>query len=105
MGDWLNALRHDGLVDRGAPPEPPRPSSRASNIEYGIVKIFGAIEQASGVPGLDLPGLDIVATARSYGVDAYEATSTTRPVAAAITPYRRPNRPTLINVATTPVGA
>jgi thiamine pyrophosphate-dependent acetolactate synthase large subunit-like protein len=41
-----------------------------------MLKIFGAIEHASGVPGLDLPGLDIVATARSYGVDANEATTT-----------------------------
>jgi len=37
----------------------------ASNSEYGILKEFGVIEHTTGVPGLDLPGLDIVATARS----------------------------------------
>jgi benzoylformate decarboxylase len=45
----------------------------ASNAEYGIVKQFGALEKTSDVPGLDLPGLDIVATAASYGVDAHQA--------------------------------
>jgi benzoylformate decarboxylase len=48
----------------------------ASNSEYGILKEFGAVEHTAGVPGLDLPGLDIVATARSYGVDAHEAKTT-----------------------------
>jgi benzoylformate decarboxylase len=79
----------------------------ASNSEYGILKIFGAIEHASGVPGLDLPGLDIVATARSYGVDAREATTTNQvaeQLKAAIADRDR-LKPTLINVATTPVGA
>ncbi|MDT5170772.1 MAG: benzoylformate decarboxylase [Mycobacterium sp.] len=48
----------------------------ASNSEYGILKEFGAVEHTAGVPGLDLPGLDIVATARSYGVDAHKAKTT-----------------------------
>ena len=48
----------------------------ASNAEYGVLKQFGKIEHTNGVPGLDLPGLDIVATARSYGVRAHEAKST-----------------------------
>jgi benzoylformate decarboxylase len=72
-----------------------------------MLKIFGAIEHASGVPGLDLPGLDIVATARSYGVDAREATTTNQvaeQLKAAIADRDR-LKPTLINVATTPVGA
>jgi benzoylformate decarboxylase len=38
-----------------------------SNAEYGILKQFGGIEHTAGVPGLDLPGLDIVATAASSG--------------------------------------
>jgi hypothetical protein len=33
-----------------------------SNAEYGVLKQFGKIEHTKGVPGLDLPGLDIVAT-------------------------------------------
>jgi benzoylformate decarboxylase len=77
----------------------------ASNAEYGILKQFGGLEQTPGVPGLDLPGLDIVATAASYGVDAYEARNTddvTKLVEAGIADR---DRPTLINVRTTPVAA
>jgi benzoylformate decarboxylase len=48
----------------------------ASNAEYGILKQFAKIEHTNGIPGLDLAGLDIVATAKSYGVRAYEAKST-----------------------------
>jgi thiamine pyrophosphate-dependent acetolactate synthase large subunit-like protein len=48
----------------------------ASNAEYGVLKQFGAIEKTGGVPGLDLPGLDITATAASYGVSAHQAGST-----------------------------
>ena len=76
----------------------------ASNSEYGIVKVFGAIEHASGVPGLDLPGLDIVATARSYGVDAYEAKTTDEVAELLNAGIADRDRPTLINVGTTPVG-
>jgi benzoylformate decarboxylase len=46
----------------------PRTIVVASNAEYGVLKQFGKIEHTNGVPGLDLPGLDIVATAKSYGV-------------------------------------
>jgi benzoylformate decarboxylase len=40
------------------------------NGEYSILKWFAALEQVSGAPGLDLPALDVAATARSYGVPA-----------------------------------
>src|SRR5437660_1558677 len=33
-----------------------------SNGEYGVLKQFGAVENTAGVPGLDLPALDIVDT-------------------------------------------
>jgi benzoylformate decarboxylase len=42
------------------------------NDEYSILKWFGMLENVSGVPGLDLPGLDVAAVARGYGVDAVE---------------------------------
>jgi benzoylformate decarboxylase len=77
----------------------------ASNAEYGILKQFGGIEHTSGVPGLDLPGLDIVATARSYGVDAHEATSTDEVAALVKAGIADRDRPTLVNVRTTPVNA
>ncbi|OBH89758.1 benzoylformate decarboxylase [Mycobacterium scrofulaceum] len=77
----------------------------ASNAEYGVVKEFGGWEKTPGVPGLDIPGLDVVATAASYGVDAYEAHTTdevTELVKSGIADRRRP---TLINARTTPVEA
>jgi benzoylformate decarboxylase len=40
------------------------------NQEYAILKSFAALEHAPGVPGLDIPGLDIVSIARGYGCDA-----------------------------------
>jgi benzoylformate decarboxylase len=40
------------------------------NSEYAILKWFAQIEQVEGAPGLDLPALDVAATARSYGVPA-----------------------------------
>jgi benzoylformate decarboxylase len=40
------------------------------NEEYCILKSFAVLEQAPGVPGLDLLGIDIVSLARGYGGDA-----------------------------------
>jgi benzoylformate decarboxylase len=38
------------------------------NDEYSILKWFAMIENVTGAPGLDLPRLDVAATASSYGV-------------------------------------
>jgi benzoylformate decarboxylase len=43
------------------------------NDEYMILKWFAQLEQASGAPGLDLPGLDVAQLAGAYGVPAREA--------------------------------
>ena len=40
------------------------------NEEYCILKSFAVLEQTPGVPGLDLPDIDIVSLARGYGCDA-----------------------------------
>jgi benzoylformate decarboxylase len=40
------------------------------NDEYAILKAFARLEQTRGVPGLDLPRLDMVSIARGYGCDA-----------------------------------
>jgi benzoylformate decarboxylase len=48
------------------------------NEEYAILKSFAELERTPGVPGLDLPGLDIVSLAKGYGchgVSAADATS------------------------------
>jgi benzoylformate decarboxylase len=42
------------------------------NNEYMILKAFSMLEQVSGAPGLDLPGLDVAAVARAYGMPAQE---------------------------------
>jgi benzoylformate decarboxylase len=76
-----------------------------SNAEYGVLKEFGKWEHTFGVPGLDLPGLDIVATAASYGLDAHEAHTAdevTQLVKDGIADHQRP---TLINARILPVDA
>ncbi len=40
------------------------------NNEYAILKSFAILEQAPGLPGLDVPVVDIVSIARRYGCDA-----------------------------------
>jgi benzoylformate decarboxylase len=40
------------------------------NREYSILKWFGTLEGIGSAPGLDLPDLDVAATAASYGVQS-----------------------------------
>jgi benzoylformate decarboxylase len=40
------------------------------NDEYCILKAFAVLEDTQGVPGLDIPGFDIVSIAKGYGCDA-----------------------------------
>jgi benzoylformate decarboxylase len=70
----------------------------SSNAEYGVLKQFGAWEHTPGVPGLDLPALDIVGTAASYGVQAYEAHDSEEVVELLRSGIEQHDRPTLINV-------
>jgi benzoylformate decarboxylase len=44
------------------------------NEEYMILKWFAEFEQLERIPGLDLPGLDVAAVARGYGMRARDAT-------------------------------
>jgi benzoylformate decarboxylase len=76
----------------------------ASNAEYGVVKEFGVWEKTPGVPRLDLPGLDVVATAASYGVDAHEAHTADEVTESVKAGIAGRERPTLINARTVPVG-
>jgi benzoylformate decarboxylase len=69
-----------------------------SNGEYGVLKQFGAYEHSVGVPGLDLPGLDVVGTAASYGVRAYEAHDSEEVVELFRSGIEQQDGPTLINV-------
>jgi benzoylformate decarboxylase len=43
------------------------------NGEYSILKSFGKLEDAPGVPGLDLPGLDIASVAKGFGLRSVHA--------------------------------
>jgi benzoylformate decarboxylase len=43
------------------------------NNEYSILKSFAVLEETPGVPGLDLPGLDIASIARGFGCRTAEA--------------------------------
>jgi benzoylformate decarboxylase len=40
------------------------------NEEYMILKWFALFEQVTSAPGLELPGLDVAAVARGYGMEA-----------------------------------
>jgi benzoylformate decarboxylase len=42
------------------------------NGEYAILKEFAVLENTPNVPGLDLPALDIVSTAKGFGCAAIE---------------------------------
>jgi benzoylformate decarboxylase len=75
----------------------------SSNEDYGVLKQFGDIESTRGVPGLDLPGLNIVDTAASYGIDAHEAVDTDQVARLLHDGVTDRERPTLINVRTNKV--
>ncbi|MFF3567646.1 benzoylformate decarboxylase [Nocardia jiangxiensis] len=45
------------------------------NHEYSILKSFADLEQTPGVPGLDLPGLDIASVARGLGCHSVDVSS------------------------------
>jgi benzoylformate decarboxylase len=44
------------------------------NNEYSILKWFATLESVTGAPALDLPALDVAATAQSYGVASTSVT-------------------------------
>jgi benzoylformate decarboxylase len=44
------------------------------NEEYMILKWFAAFERIAGIPGLELPGVDVAAVARGYGMQACDVT-------------------------------
>lgn len=48
------------------------------NGEYSILKWFATLEGISGAPALDLPALDVAATAQSYGVPSSAIAATER---------------------------
>ncbi len=68
------------------------------NEQYAILKSFAEEENTPHVPGLDLPGIDFVALANGYGVDAHRVRTAEDIREAYINALHSP-RPTLIEVA------
>ena len=71
-----------------------------NNGEYGILKSFASQQQTSGVPGMDLPGIDFVALATGYGCTASRVT-TTDTLARALQDALRHPGPTVLDVSIT----
>jgi benzoylformate decarboxylase len=72
------------------------------NDEYAILKWFGGLEGISGIPGLDLPGLDTAAVARGYGVQTCEPTGAEELTDALREAIRAHDGPRLIQVSVAP---
>jgi benzoylformate decarboxylase len=74
------------------------------NHEYSILKSFAVLEQTPGVPGLDLPGLDIASIAAGFGCRAVNVDSTEK-LAQEFTTALDADGPTVIVVPTKPQSA
>ncbi|GAA4813694.1 benzoylformate decarboxylase [Tomitella cavernea] len=67
------------------------------NGEYAILKSFADLEDSPGVPGLDIPGLDVVALAQGYGCTGERADTAEEVRAAVARALDRPG-PTVLEV-------
>ena len=74
------------------------------NGEYSILKSFAVLEKTPGVPGLDLPGLDIASLAVGFGCRAVNVDSTEK-LAHEFTTALEADGPTVIVVPTKPQPA
>jgi len=74
------------------------------NEEYSILKSFAVLEKTPGVPGLDLPGLDIASIAAGFGCRAVNVDSTEK-LAREFTNALDADGPTVIVVPTKPQPA
>jgi benzoylformate decarboxylase len=71
------------------------------NHEYAILKWFSMLEDITAAPGLDLPSLDVAATAESYGVPAQTVAGRDQ-LHAALTDAFAQDGPRLVQVDVTP---
>jgi benzoylformate decarboxylase len=67
------------------------------NDEYGVLKWFAGVLKATGLPGIDLPGIDYCAIAQGYGVRAVRI-ATRDELAAALVRSIASDSPSLIEV-------
>lgn len=70
------------------------------NEEYCILKAFAAYQGNPGVPGFDLPGIDIVSLARGYGCDAARVDTLDAIKQAAVEAWKK-DKPTVLEIPTT----
>lgn len=76
-----------------------------NNGGYSILKAFADFQHTPGVPGLDLPGLDIATVARGLGVNAHritEAADLPEACRAAFADAKAQRRPILLDVVVDP---
>ena len=71
------------------------------NEEYSILKSFALLEKTPNVPGLDLPGLDIVSVATGFGCRAVHA-DTTAQIIEQVNAAMAADGPTVVVVRTQP---
>jgi benzoylformate decarboxylase len=69
--------------------------------EYAILKSFAVLEETPGVPGLDLPGLDIVSLAAGYRCAA-ACPTTPDAITAEVTAAMQRQGPTLLEIPIDP---
>jgi benzoylformate decarboxylase len=67
------------------------------NDEYCILKSFAKLEDTPGVPGLDIPGIDIVSIAKGYGCDAERLNELDAIKKAAVEAWSK-SRPTVLEI-------
>jgi benzoylformate decarboxylase len=72
------------------------------NDEYSILKWFAGLESVTGAPGLDLPALDVRATAASYGVPGTSVHGGIDDLHAALTDALAVRGPSLVAVPVSP---
>jgi benzoylformate decarboxylase len=68
------------------------------NEEYMILKWFAEFEQVGGLPGLDLPGLDVAAVGNAYGVPSREVNGREELTEALRESIAREDGPSLVQV-------
>jgi len=72
------------------------------NAEYAILKSFAKLEKTPNVPGLDIPGLDVLSLAKGYGCKGVWA-KTAADIRNACAEAFLSNAPTVLAVPVTPV--
>ena len=71
------------------------------NDEYCILKSFAKLEDTPGVPGLDIPGIDIVSIAKGYGCDAERLDDLDEIKKAAVEAWSK-SKPTVLEIRISP---